>query len=137
MAAQMTIEMLSPANKILSGRVESITLPLEMGEAQILPGAAPWLAKIGTGHLVVNQGGGQKSDFFVDGGYLEITDLGVCTVLVNTCEAANTIDGDRAKKALERATKRVFDKAQVDVDSARALYAKLRAEARLKVKSRV
>lgn len=136
MAATMTIEMLSPAQRILSGSANSLTIPLEEGEAQIFPGSAAWLAKVATGHLIVDQGPLGRSDFFVDGGYLEVGEDGNCTVLVNTCEAALSIDGDRAKKALDRANKRIFDKSQVDADMARALYAKLKAEARLKVKSR-
>jgi F-type H+-transporting ATPase subunit epsilon len=64
-------------------------------------------------------------------GFVEISD-NVVNLMTDTCELASEIDADRAKKALERARKRLTSMER-DLDRERARLAQARAEARLKV----
>jgi len=78
---------------------------------------------------------GRTRHLVVGGGWVEVTGDRV-RVLATTAEDADEIDEARAEAALKRATERL-SRPDLGVDSARALNAMRRAQARLEVKKRL
>ncbi len=130
MAQQLLkVEVLSPEKPLAKVDAVSVLLPGAYGYMEILPRHAPLISELDCGHLKLTTTGNESSDFFIAGGYVEVTN-NIVRVLVDVGESVQDIDSARAEAALVRASK-LLSKHQVDVDLARAHYAKKRAEERL------
>jgi F-type H+-transporting ATPase subunit epsilon len=101
MAEKLQLEMVTPYRKILSEQVEEVTAPGTTGEFGILPGHTPLLTTLNIGELTYIQDA-KNFRVAVNWGYVEVENNTV-TVLVETAEAADQIDLERAKAALGRA----------------------------------
>jgi F-type H+-transporting ATPase subunit epsilon len=99
------------------------------GELGILPEHAALLSELGCGPLAFTLETGQKKCLSICGGYVEVLPDQV-RVLAQIAEFADEIDVKRAEAALLRAEERVL-RPTADLDSARALNAMKRAQARL------
>lgn len=134
MAEKLTLEMVTPYKKVLSQEVDEITAPGTLGELGLLPGHTPLLTTLKIGDLSYKQGG-KQFHVAVNWGYLEIGDDKV-TVLVDTAEAADEIDLERAKAALGRAEEALKTLSDEDVNFAVMEAALQRALVRIDVASR-
>lgn len=101
MAEKLQLEMVTPYRKVLSEQVEEVTAPGTIGEFGLLPGHTPLLTTLDIGELTYIQDG-KSFRVAVNWGYVEVENNTV-TVLVETAEAADQIDLERAKAALGRA----------------------------------
>jgi F-type H+-transporting ATPase subunit epsilon len=111
--------------------VDYVGAPGLLGEFGILPNHIPFLSALGVGSLMYKTSG--KNHFvFVAGGFAEISNNKV-TVLAEVAEKPDDIDVERARKAQERAKARL-DKAQENIDFARAQAALQRSIIRMKVR---
>lgn len=101
MAESLKLTLVTPYKKVLEEDVDEITATGSLGEFGILPGHAPFLSSLKIGEFTYKIGN-KVEHMAVNWGYFEIEDDKV-TVLVETAEAAEDIDVERAKAALGRA----------------------------------
>ena len=124
------LEVISPEGKVYESEVIHLMAPGLEGDFGILADHAPIMAALRAGKLHVDQPG-SSFDFAVSGGYLEGHDNHV-VLLAETCEPKENIDVERAKRARDRALKRLKEAPEgTDFDKARA--ALMRALNRLHV----
>ena len=67
----MQVTVISPEAAVFDGQAESLVAPAFDGQVGILPGHAPMMTLLGTGTLVVRQGGSTHR-FLVRGGFLQV-----------------------------------------------------------------
>lgn len=101
MAEKMKLEIVTPYSKVLDMEVDEVTASGKIGEFGVLPGHAPFLTSLKIGELVYKNNGAAEH-MALNWGYFEIQDDRII-VLVETAEASENIDVERAKAALGRA----------------------------------
>ncbi|MDA8427771.1 MAG: F0F1 ATP synthase subunit epsilon [Geobacteraceae bacterium] len=101
MAEKMKLEIVTPYSKVLDMEVEEVTATGKIGEFGVLPGHAPFLTSLRIGELAYKNNG-ITEHMALNWGYFEIQDDKII-VLVETAEASDQIDVERAKAALGRA----------------------------------
>lgn len=124
------MSVVTPDGPVLEKAYEMVSAKAETGELGILPGHIPMVAPLTIGPIRLKGGDGQ--DFLaVNGGFLEVQPEKI-TILAESAEKPSDIDVDRAKKAKERAEKRLQDNRD-DVDFRRAEFALKRATNRINI----
>ena len=73
---QVRCIVVTPEKTALEASCDSLTLPLYDGEFGILPGRAPMVGRLGFG-LLKMRNGTSTTDWFVDGGFVQVTRDGV------------------------------------------------------------
>lgn len=131
MAEELLLEIVTPEKLAYSGPVDEVTCPGSEGEFGVLRGHASLLSAIKFGELSYLKDG-KRVSYAVNTGYAEVTGSKV-TVLVETCERADQIDVERARRAREAAEQKLTKFAKEDPEYERAKIALERAEARLKI----
>lgn len=111
------VDVVSAEAEVFSGQAEFVSLPGESGELGILPGHTPLITRIKPGAVRI-QNGQNEELVFVAGGILEVQPNKI-TVLADTAIRGNDLDEARALEAKARAEENLKDNAS-DVDSARA-----------------
>ncbi len=101
MAEKMKLEIVTPYSKVLDELVDEVTATGKLGEFGVLPGHSPFLTSLKIGELSYKQEG-KIATMALNWGYFEVRDDKVI-ILVETAEAADQIDLERAKAALGRA----------------------------------
>jgi F-type H+-transporting ATPase subunit epsilon len=105
MAEKMKLEIVTPYKKVVDMEVEEVTATGKLGEFGVLPGHAPFLTSLRIGELAYKYGG-KVEHMALNWGYFEIRDDKII-VLVETAEAAEEIDVERAKAAQGRAEEKL------------------------------
>jgi F-type H+-transporting ATPase subunit epsilon len=131
MAKTILLEIVTPDRKLLSENVDFVGAPGYNGEFGILPDHASFLSALGVGSLHYNQGG-KTYWIFIAGGFAEVS-ANKMSVLAEIAERAEEIDVERARKAKERAEKRLTEQ-RAQIDFVRAQAALQRALARMKTR---
>jgi len=111
------VDVVSAEAEVFSGQAEFVSLPGESGELGILPGHTPLITRIKPG-VVRIQNGQNEELVFVAGGILEVQPNKI-TVLADTAIRGHDLDEARALEAKARAEENLKDNAS-DVDYARA-----------------
>lgn len=132
MAANILLEVVTPAKSVISEDVQIVMAPGTFGEFGILAGHTPFLTTLKTGHIRYTDTSGSERYVFVSGGFAEALPDKV-TVLAESAERRSDIDLERAKAALERAQSRLDSKKATDIDFTRAKAALERALYRIKL----
>ncbi len=132
MSSTIKLEIVTPAGKKYSGDVEYLKAPALDGEIGILPGHAPLVTGLKIGLLELKKGE-ERLVIPISEGFMEVTPDNI-NVVVRTAELPEEIDVERARRAKERAEKRLngADVGLDYVDYVRARAALERALARLK-----
>ena len=91
MATTIRCDIVSAEAEIFHGEAEMIVATGEMGELGIAPRHAPLITRLKPGKVVVTLPGGEKLDFAISGGILEVQPQ-VVTVLADTAIRAEDID---------------------------------------------
>lgn len=125
----LNLEVVTPERVVLSTTVSSVVVPGALGYLGILPGHAPLVTPLVPGVVTYRQNAEEKK-LAVSGGFLEVADDRVI-LMADTAERAEEIDVERARRAKERAEKRLKERPP-GLDVARAEGALKRAIARLK-----
>ena len=133
MAETFQLEVATPDRLLVREQVEEAQIPLVNGYIGVLPGHSPLLGEVGTGDLVY-AAQGRRRHMAVNGGWAEVLPDHV-RVLADSAEKADEIDLARAEEAQKRALDRLSHPVQ-DLDTARALNALHRAQARLEAASK-
>ncbi len=131
MAEQVKLEVVTPDRLVLSENVDIVVATGSEGEFGVLHQHIPFLTTLQEGELRYRQGGNLQH-MAVSGGFAEVTPEKV-TILAEAAELAREIDIDRAKRARERAEKRLAAAKREEFDHARTEAALRRAMVRLKV----
>lgn len=133
MAQQIRLEVVTPNGAAVNEDVDIVNAPGYGGDFGVLANHAPFLSTIKIG-LLSYEKDKQREHLMVSGGFCEVSNNKI-TFLVESAEAGQHIDVERAMKAKERAEKRLAQSAQQDetLNRTRAEAALQRALARLKV----
>lgn len=128
--ATLLLEVVTPEATIVKEEVDMVTCPGSEGEFGVLPNHESLLSslKIGALRYAVN---GTETTLFVSGGFVDVH-ANQCSVLAEVAEKAENIDEARAMEAKQRAERRLEAK-EDELDEARALSALQRAITRLKI----
>lgn len=119
MAMTIHIDVVSAESLIFSGLAEFVVAPAVMGEVGIYPNHAPLISRIKPGPVRIKlPDQDEETVIFVSGGILEVQP-GVITVLSDTAIRALDIDRAKALEAKQRAEEAMKDKSS-KVDYARA-----------------
>ena len=118
MAMTIHVDIVSAEREIFSGTATMVFAPAEMGEVGIAPRHAPLLTRLVPGEVRVRDQQGNEQSFFVSGGMLEVQPH-VVTVLSDTAVRAADLDEAKALEAKRRAEEALKDR-QSDIDYARA-----------------
>jgi F-type H+-transporting ATPase subunit epsilon len=102
MATTIRCDIVSAEAEIFHGEAEMIVATGELGELGIAPRHAPLITRLKPGKIVVTLPGGEKLDFAVSGGILEVQPQ-VVTVLADTAIRAQDIDEAAVLAAKEEA----------------------------------
>lgn len=129
MADEIKLEVVTPEKSVVSENAQIVMSPGSLGEFGVLSGHTPFLTTLKTGAIKYNDASGKEKYVFVSGGFAEALPDQV-TILAESAERRKDIDISRAKKAADRAEKRLQAKDK-DLDVMRAKAALLRAIERI------
>ena len=101
MASTIRCDIVSAEAEIFHGEVELVVATGELGELGIAPKHAPLITRLKPGKVVVTLPGGEKLDFAIFGGILEVQPT-VVTVLADTAVRAEEIAAMRGGSAARR-----------------------------------
>ena len=127
----LALHVVTPQGSVFEGNVDSVVLPGSEGDFGVLPEHARFLSPLRVGVLEV----GARQKAAVSGGFADVSAERV-TVLADTCELAEQIDVERARRSKERAERRLREGGlgiDTQFDLARAELALRRALTRLSV----
>lgn len=128
------LEIVTPEKVLFQGEVEEILVPGSEGELGILPDHIPLISTLKPGELKIKKEG--NWDYFaVLGGFVEVRPGSKVFVLASACEHAEDIDEARALQAKERAESLLKERKD-EVKFTEASAALERAITRLKVAQR-
>lgn len=130
--AQLQLEIITPNKISYKGDVQAVTVPGTLGSFQILYNHAPIISTFEIGVIKVEISNNEKIFFATSGGTVEVLNNNI-RILADSLEAVESIDLDRAKRALERANQRLAEKGSGNIDVKRAEAALARAMNRIKL----
>ncbi len=128
------LDIVTPANTVYSGEIQSFTAPGVVGNFQVLFNHAPLLSLIGVGEVKVIKTNGAKILFAISGGFVEVKSNKVI-LLAESAERSDEINIARAEKSKKRADERLASKDK-SLDPERARVALYRSINRLKIASK-
>ena len=131
---ELLLEVVTPDRLVLSTEADVVVCPGVEGQFGVLPGHIPFLSALEIGEMYYRKGG-QIEYLAVSGGFAEVTGEKV-TIVAESAEKGREIDVERAKRALERAEKRLAGAKTENIDWARAEAAMRRSLMRTKVAGR-
>jgi F-type H+-transporting ATPase subunit epsilon len=130
----LLLEVVTPDRQVVSTEIDIVVLPGVQGQFGVLVNHIPFLSALEIGEMYYRKGG-QVEYIFVGGGFAEVTGEKV-TVLVDSAELGKEIDLERAKRAKDRAEKRLSAGRVAELDWARAEASLRRSIARMRVAGR-
>src|SRR3954465_5829939 len=133
MADTFQLEIVTPEKKVVETTAEEVQIPGKNGYLGVLPGHAPLITELAVGEITFRDGASEQK-LAVAWGFAEVLPDKV-TILAESAERPSEIDVARALQAKERAEQRLTS-GDTSVDVGRALDALHRAEVRLEVASR-
>jgi F-type H+-transporting ATPase subunit epsilon len=134
--AELILEIITPSKPFFKGAIKSVTVPGTEGSFQVLVNHAPIISTLETGMVKIEFPDGSRKLYACGGGTIEVADNHIL-LLADSLEEAESIDLDRARKAAERAKQRLTDRADKNVDFARAELALKKALNRINTANKV
>src|SRR5574337_887870 len=96
------VDIVSAEAEIFSGDATMVVATGEVGELGITPRHAPLITRLKPGHVDVLLENGDRQQFYVSGGILEVQPQ-VVTVLADTAARASDLDEAAAQRAMKEA----------------------------------
>lgn len=96
------VDIVSAEAEIFSGEATMVVATGDQGELGITPRHAPLITRLKPGHVDVLLEGGERQQFYVSGGVLEVQPQ-VVTVLADTAARAADLDEVSAQQAMKEA----------------------------------
>ena len=119
MANTIHVDVVSAEEQIFSGEAEFVVLPGEMGELGIYPRHTPLFTQIKPGAVRIKRADNDEEELvFVAGGFLEVQPR-LVTVLADTAIRGKDLDEAKALEAKRRAEE-AMKNAKSDIDFAKA-----------------
>jgi len=134
MTMNIHVDIVSAEASIYSGVAEMLYASGEMGELGIAPRHAPLVTRLKPGEVRVNTGS-EELAFYISGGILEVQPH-LITVLADTAVRADDLDEAKALEAKKRAEDALADKSAT-IDFVRAQAELAEAAAQLQAISRL
>jgi len=126
--ATIRCDIVSAEQEIFHGEAEMVVATGEMGELGIAPRHAPLITRLKAGKVVVTLPGGEKLDFYVSGGILEVQPQ-VVTVLADTAGRAQDLDEQAVLAAKAEAERILANRSEaMDVAQAQQRLAEVQAQ---------
>ncbi len=133
MAENITLEVVTPEQYVVSEEAQIVASPGMFGEFGVLSGHTPFMTALKVGNIRYTDTGGTEHYIFVSGGFAEALPDKV-TILAESAERRRDIDLERALAAKERAEKRLAEeRAREEIDYIRARLALERAIIRIRL----
>jgi F-type H+-transporting ATPase subunit epsilon len=130
----LLLEVVTPDRLVLSTEADVVVCPGVEGQFGVLVGHIPFLSALEIGEMYYRKGG-QIEYLAVSGGFAEVTGAKV-TIVAESAEKGHEIDLERARRAQERAEKRLAAAKTEEIDYTRAEAAMRRSMVRMKVAGR-
>ena len=128
MTHTIRVDIVSAEAEIYSGEATLVVATGELGELGIAPRHAPLITRLKPGHVDVVGANGDRQQFYVSGGILEVQPQ-VVTILADTAARAADLDEAAALKAKEEAEAALANRGQqLDVAEAQAKLAEAMAQ---------
>ncbi|MGP1665603.1 MAG: F0F1 ATP synthase subunit epsilon, partial [Rhodanobacter sp.] len=102
MTQTIRVDIVSAEAEIFSGDATMVVATGEIGELGITPRHAPLITRLKPGHVDVLLANGERQQFWVSGGMLEVQPQ-VVTVLADTAARASDLDEASAQRAKQEA----------------------------------
>ncbi len=119
MAATMRVDIVSAEEALYSGEAEFLVAPAEMGEVGIYPRHTPMMTRIRPGAVRLKKPGEAEEELiYVSGGLLEVQP-DVITILADTAVRGADLDEAKALEAKQKAEAAIKDQSS-KLDFARA-----------------
>ena len=131
---ELLLEVVTPDRLVLSTEADVVVCPGVEGQFGVLVGHIPFLSALEIGEMYYRKGG-QTEFLAVSGGFAEVTGAKV-TIVAESAETGREIDLERARRAQERAEKRLAAAKTEEIDWTRAEAALRRSIVRAKVAAR-
>ncbi|MBJ6978422.1 MULTISPECIES: F0F1 ATP synthase subunit epsilon [unclassified Luteimonas] len=121
-------DIVSAEAEIFRGEATLVVVTGEVGELGIAPRHAPLITRLKPGKVVVTQANGEKLDFAISGGILEVQPQ-VVTILADTAIRADEIDEEKVRKAKEEAERVLAGRGEaMDIAEAQQKMAEVAAQ---------
>ena len=131
---QLLLEVVTPERVVVSTAADVVVCPGVEGQFGVLVGHVPFLSALEIGEMYYKAGG--KTEFLaVSGGFAEVTGAKV-TIVAEAAEMGREIDVERARRARERAERRLAAAKTETIDWTRAEASLRRSMLRMKVAGR-
>jgi F-type H+-transporting ATPase subunit epsilon len=128
MTNTIRVDIVSAEAEIFSGDATMLIATGELGELGITPRHAPLITRLKPGHVDVVLDGGERQQFYVSGGILEVQPQ-VITVLADTAARASDLDEAAALRAKKEAEEALAHRTEaVDIAEAQAKLAEAMAQ---------
>ena len=135
MAMTLHLDVVSAEKELFSGTISAVFAPALMGDVGIYPRHTPLVTALRPGELKISIEGHEDQYLYVSGGILEVQPH-VVTVLSDTAIRAEDLDEAKALEAKQRAEDAMKDKAS-DFDAAKAQIELVRAAEQLRMIERM
>ncbi|MEN1942179.1 F0F1 ATP synthase subunit epsilon [Luteimonas sp. MJ246] len=121
-------DIVSAEAEIFRGEATMVVVTGEVGELGIAPRHAPLITRLKPGKVVVTQANGEKLDFAISGGILEVQPQ-VVTILADTAIRADEIDEAAVRKVKEEAERVLAGRGEaMDIAEAQQKMAEVAAQ---------
>jgi F-type H+-transporting ATPase subunit epsilon len=128
MAPTIRCDIVSAEAEIFRGEATMVVATGEIGELGIAPRHAPLITRLKPGKVVVTQANGEKLDFAISGGILEVQPQ-VVTILADTAVRADEIDEAAVRAAKEEAERVLAGRGEaMDIAEAQQKLAEVSAQ---------
>ena len=127
---KLRLRIVTPTKSVYDGDVDMVIMHATDGQIGVLAGHEPVTTVLGYGPMRLYKDE-VVEHFAVFGGFAEINQQGV-TILAEIAESTEEIDTERARRAAERAERRIAER-KADVDEIRAKVALRKAHVRLEL----
>ena len=129
---QLRVRLVTPERVLFEAAADAVELPAKNGYMEVLFGAAPLLAELGAGDVVVHGGKGEagESRYNVSWGFVEVLPDRV-TILASDALKPEEIRVDRAEEQLQRGQKMWNEAGDSEEAYTEALHVIAEAEAKL------
>jgi F-type H+-transporting ATPase subunit epsilon len=128
MSQTIRCDIVSAEAEIFSGDATMVVATGELGELGITPRHAPLITRLKPGHVDVLQANGERLQFYVSGGILEVQPQ-VVTVLADTAIRAADLDESAAQRAKKEAEDALANRSDaIEIFEAQAKLAEAMAQ---------
>ncbi len=128
MTQTIRVDIVSAEAEIFSGEATMVVATGELGELGVTPRHAPLITRLKPGHVDVLLASGERQQFYVSGGILEVQPQ-VVTVLADTAARAADLDEAAALQAKKEAEEALANRSEaIEIGEAQAKLAEAMAQ---------